>query len=272
MTIDVTIGLSALILLLALESLLPARATGFRDRLQHSTSNLGIALISAGVGALAAPLLVVSVTLADSRGWGLCNLMDLGWWPCALVSFVLFDLWMYAWHRANHEIPFLWRFHRVHHTDPAMAATTALRFHPGEILFSTLANCAVLVALGMSLDMLVLYKAVMVLVILLHHSNIDIAEALDTALRRLIVPPSMHRVHHSEIRAETNSNYGTVFSFWDRLFRSFRVRSDPERIRFGIGAYDDSDWQGPLQLLRLPLEPLATPRVDEYADGERQTS
>jgi sterol desaturase/sphingolipid hydroxylase (fatty acid hydroxylase superfamily) len=86
------------------------------------------------------------------------------------------------------------------------------------------------------------------------------------------VPPSMHRVHHSEVCAETNSNYGTVFSFWDRLFRSFRVRSDPERIRYGIGAYDDSDWQGPLQLLRLPLEPLATPRVDEYADGERQTS
>jgi sterol desaturase/sphingolipid hydroxylase (fatty acid hydroxylase superfamily) len=257
MTIDIVIGIIALAALFALEGVLAARTAQLDGRLRHGANNLGIALLSAAVGAVAAPLMVAAVGLAEARGWGLCNIADLGWAGCALATFVLFDLWMYAWHRANHEIPFLWRFHRVHHSDPAMDSTTALRFHPGEILLSTLANCLVLVALGMSLGMLVLYKSLMVLVILFHHSNLSVPDRLDRRLRLVIVPPSMHRVHHSELRAETDSNYGTVFSFWDRLFGSFRLRPDPEHIRFGIGRYAEPVWQRPLRLLRLPLEPLA---------------
>jgi sterol desaturase/sphingolipid hydroxylase (fatty acid hydroxylase superfamily) len=266
MSIDVIIGLIALATVFAAEGWLPARAQARKARLHHGLENLGIAAISAGVGALAAPLLVASVMLAETHGWGLCHVADLNWPACALVSFILFDLWMYAWHRANHEIPFLWRFHRVHHSDPEMDSTTALRFHPGEILLSTFANCLVLMALGMSLGMLVLYKSMMVLVILFHHSNLAVPAGLDARLRRIIVPPSMHRVHHSDIRVETDSNYGTVFSFWDRLFGSFRLRSDPERIRFGIGVYADAAWQRPLRLLRLPLEPNPAPLGDGAAE------
>jgi sterol desaturase/sphingolipid hydroxylase (fatty acid hydroxylase superfamily) len=264
MSIDTLIGLVALVTLFALETLLPAR--GVDRRVRHGARNLGLAALSAGVSALAAPLLVLSVRFAEARGIGLCHMPGLeteqsswGWAACALATFVLFDLWMYAWHRANHRVPVLWRFHRVHHTDPTMDSTTALRFHPGEILLSTLANCVVLMVLGMSLGMLVLYKAVMVLVILFHHSNLAVPARLDARLRPVIVPPSMHRVHHSDIPAETNSNYGTVFSFWDRLFGSFRLRADTEAIRFGIGAYGEDDWQRPLGLLRLPLEPNARP-------------
>jgi sterol desaturase/sphingolipid hydroxylase (fatty acid hydroxylase superfamily) len=259
MSIDVIVGLIALAALFTAESWLPAYAAGRERRLRHGLDNLGIAAVSAATGAIMAPLLVASVQFAETNGLGLCHAPAPGWAPgwvmCAATTFVLFDLWMYAWHRANHRVPFLWRFHRVHHTDPAMDSTTALRFHPGEILLSTLANCLVLMALGMSLDMLVLYKAVMVLVILFHHSNLAVPAGLDARLRRVIVPPSMHRVHHSAIRAETDSNYGTVFSFWDRLFGSFRLRPDPRTIRFGIGAYDNAAWQRPLSLLRLPLEP-----------------
>ncbi|NBC15579.1 MAG: sterol desaturase family protein [Gammaproteobacteria bacterium] len=254
MSTDTIIGLIALAALFAAEGWLPAYA-GRGQRLRHGANNLGLAAVSAAVGALTAPLLVLSVETAAAHGIGLCHTLDLGWPACAALTFVLFDGWMYAWHRANHRIPFLWRFHRVHHTDPAMDSTTALRFHPGEILLSALANCLVLMALGMSLGMLVLYKSVMVLVIMFHHSNLAVPARLDARLRRLIVPPSMHRVHHSAVRAETDSNYGTVFSFWDRLFGSFRLRDDPEAIRFGIGAYDDAAWQRPLRLLRLPLEP-----------------
>jgi sterol desaturase/sphingolipid hydroxylase (fatty acid hydroxylase superfamily) len=261
MSIDTIIGILALAVLFGLEGVLPARAAS--HRLRHGGRNLGLAAVSAVIGGLAAPLLVLSVQFAQQHGIGLCNSNGAtpGWpWAaCALLSFVLFDAWMYAWHRANHSLPLLWRFHRVHHTDPAMDSTTALRFHPGEILLSTLANCVVLMALGMSLGMLVLYKTVMVLVILFHHSNVAVPSALDARLRRIIVPPSMHRVHHSEVPAETNANYGTVFSFWDRLFGSFRLREDMADIRFGIGAYNDDDWQHPLRLLRLPLEPNRLP-------------
>lgn len=254
MSTDTIIGLIALAALFAAEGWRPAY-TGRRQRLRHGANNLGLAAVSAAAGALTAPLLVLSVETAAAHGIGLCHALDLRWPACAALTFVLFDGWMYAWHRANHRVPFLWRFHRVHHTDPAMDSTTALRFHPGEILLSALANCLVLMALGMSLGMLVVYKSAMVLVILLHHSNLAVPAQLDARLRRLIVPPSMHRVHHSAVRAETDSNYGTVFSFWDRLFGSFRLRDDPEAIRFGIGAYDDPTWQRPLRLLRLPLEP-----------------
>jgi sterol desaturase/sphingolipid hydroxylase (fatty acid hydroxylase superfamily) len=257
MSIDTIIGLIALGALFALEGWLPARQAA--RRLRHGARNLGLAAASAVVGAVAAPLLVLATELSATHGIGLCHGLGLGWAGCALVTFVLFDLWMYAWHRMNHEVPFLWRFHRVHHTDPAMDSTTALRFHPGEILFSALANSAVLLALGMSLGMLVLYKSLMVLVILFHHSNIDVPGWLDARLRPIIVPPSMHRVHHSEIPRETNSNYGTVFSFWDRLFGSFRLRTDHAAIRFGIGIYADDAWQRPLQLLRLPLAPNSGP-------------
>ena len=255
MSIDVIIGLVALAALFAAEGWLPAYAAGRERRLRHGLDNLGIAVISAAVGAAAAPLLVLSVELAAANGLGLCPVLGLGWPACAALTFVLFDLWMYAWHRANHRIPVLWRLHRVHHTDPAMDCTTALRFHPGEILLSTLANCLVLMALGMSLGMLVVYKSVMVLVILFHHSNLAVPAGLDARLRRVVVPPSMHRVHHSSNRAETDSNYGTVFSVWDRLFGSYRLRDDPEQIRFGIGTYDDPAWQRPLRLLQLPLRP-----------------
>jgi sterol desaturase/sphingolipid hydroxylase (fatty acid hydroxylase superfamily) len=137
-----------------------------------------------------------------------------------------------------------------------MDSTTALRFHPGEILFSTLLNAVVLALLGMSLAMLALYKAVMICVILLHHSNVRLPARWDSALRHVIVPPSMHRIHHSERRKETDSNYDTVFSFWDRLFGSFRTREHYEDIRFGTGTCDGADWQTPLRPLALPLKPV----------------
>jgi sterol desaturase/sphingolipid hydroxylase (fatty acid hydroxylase superfamily) len=268
MTPDVIIGLIALAALFTAEGWLPAYAAGRERRLRHGVDNLGIAVISALAGAIMAPLLVLSVEFAAANDLGLCNALNLPWPLCALATFVLFDLWMYAWHRANHVVPFLWRFHRVHHTDPAMDSTTALRFHPGEIVLSALANCLVLMALGMSLGMLVLYKSLMVLVILFHHSNLDVPARLDARLRRVIVPPSMHRVHHSHIRAETDSNYGTVFSFWDRLFGSFRLRPDPQNIRFGIGVWDEAAWQQPLRLLRLPLLPNPARAPDTTAQAQ----
>jgi sterol desaturase/sphingolipid hydroxylase (fatty acid hydroxylase superfamily) len=262
MSSNTLIGLTVLVVLFTLEAVLPyyQRQPGARGdgRYRHALQNLSLAVTAGALGALMAPLILLSVQFAADHGIGLCNAAPMHPALCGLLAFVLFDLWMYAWHRANHEISFLWRFHRVHHTDPAMDSTTALRFHPGEILFSTLLNCLVLAAIGMSLEAFAVYKSVMIAVILFHHSNVRIPDALDRRLRVLIVPPSMHRVHHSELRVETDSNYGTVFSFWDRLFGSYRTRRSYQDIRFGIGAYDTPDWQRPLQLLMLPFKTLAT--------------
>ncbi len=251
------IGLGALGLVFFLEGSIPFY-TKRQDRYSHGLRNLIVGLAAGLIGALAAPLLVWSVQWAEGQGVGLCNLGLLHPVACGLVAFVLFDLWMYAWHRMNHELPLLWRFHRVHHSDPAMDSTTALRFHPGEILISTVLNCVPMILLGMGIEGLVLYKSVMILVILFHHSNLAVPTGVDLWLRRIIVTPSLHRVHHSHLRAETDSDYGTVFSFWDRLFGTFRTRDRYEDIRFGIGAYDDDASQRPLRLLALPFLPLAT--------------
>lgn len=254
MTPDLWVGAVLLATLFALEGALPFYR-GRHGRYAHAGRNLGLAVLSGAVGAAMAPATLMATERAAELDLGLCHWLDLGALGCVLLAFVLFDLWMYAWHRANHRVPLLWRFHRVHHTDPTLDCTTALRFHPGEILLSSLANLVVLVGLGMSFAGLVLYKTVMIAVILFHHSNLALAPGLDLALRRLIVTPAMHRVHHSEVRAETDSNYGTVFSFWDRLFDSFRLRDDEGAIRFGIGCFAEVEWQRPLRLLGLPFQP-----------------
>ena len=274
MTPDLWVGLAVLAGLFIAEGAWPY----YKDRNRravHGARNLGLAVASGLVGAALAPLLLWAFHLGNTQGWGLCLRLGLGGLGSALASFLLFDLWMYAWHRANHQIPFLWRFHRVHHTDPAMDCTTALRFHPGEILLSGLANLPVIIALGMTLQTFVLYKALMIAVIGFHHSNLAVPERIDRGLRRLIVPPSMHRVHHSEIRRETDSNYGTIFSFWDRLFGSLRLREDTQAIRFGIGRFAGDTWQRPLRLLAIPFlaeqppEPVPGIRVADAPANRR---
>lgn len=266
MTPDLIIGLIVLTVLLVLEGTIPFYL-GREQRLRHGLRNGSLAALNGALGALLAPLLLGAIALAEQNGIGLLHWVPLDGLPFAdllggalavALAILLFDLWMYAWHRANHEIPFLWRFHQVHHTDPAMDATTALRFHPGELLISSLLNPLIVLALGMGLTQLILYNSVMLAIILFHHSNVRVPGRWDARLRWLIVPPSMHRVHHSRIRRETNSNYGTVFSFWDRLFGSFRLRSDLEAIVFGTGHNDEPVWQTAPRLLRLPL---ADPRA-----------
>ncbi|TVQ90325.1 MAG: fatty acid hydroxylase family protein [Chromatiaceae bacterium] len=266
MTIDLLIGLVTLAILYALEAVLPFYRDR-RDRLAHGLRNGGLALTAGAVGALQAPLTLAVMALTAGAGFGLTHwltpVLTTQLVPSVLAAlltgalvFVLFDLWMYLWHRMNHRLSLLWRFHQVHHTDTAMDATTALRFHPGEIILSNLLRLPVIALLGMGMVHLLVYQSVMLVVILFHHSNLRVPDWLDHGLRPLLVPPSLHRVHHSHLRVETDSNYGTVFSVWDRLFGSLVIRPDPEAIEFGTGRRDGPQWQGVGRLLSLPLRPL----------------
>jgi sterol desaturase/sphingolipid hydroxylase (fatty acid hydroxylase superfamily) len=198
---------------------------GLKHRLGHDAKNLGFGVFNAALLLVlfSAALAAVTSEAAD-RGFGLLRQVD--WSPGVktLVAFPLFDLWMYLWHRANHRAPFLWRFHRMHHSDPEMAVSTGVRFHTGEALLSALARLAVLPLLGMTLGQLAVYEMVFVPVVLFHHSNVRFPRWLDHGLLALIVTPAMHRVHHSRWRPETDSNYGSVFPYWDFLAGSFRLR------------------------------------------------
>jgi sterol desaturase/sphingolipid hydroxylase (fatty acid hydroxylase superfamily) len=239
------------------ESLAPHFAEFVRDvraRRRHAVRNAALAAINGllGIAALGA-LIAGSIVLAESRGLGLLRLVEWPGWTELAAAFILFDIWMYWWHRINHIVPFLWRFHRVHHSDPRMDVTTALRFHPGEIVLSTAARLAVVNLIGMELWHLALYELIATPVILFHHSNINLPRRVDNALRWLIVTPWMHWVHHSRLRAETHSNYASVLSVWDRVFGSYQFREDPDEIAFGLDEFPDDDkHQGVTGMIKTP--------------------
>jgi sterol desaturase/sphingolipid hydroxylase (fatty acid hydroxylase superfamily) len=164
---------------------------------------------------------------------------DLGW-AGLVFDFVLLDLWTYAWHRANHECPLLWRFHRVHHLDQFLDTTSAVRFHPGEVLISALARAPLIIAADVPVLSLVLFDALMLLAALFHHSNVRLPRGLEAALRQLVVTPSHHWVHHHVERADTNSNYGGVLTLWDRLFASWSPHARTGDMRIGAGEDQDA--------------------------------
>ncbi len=222
---------------------------------RHALHNLAVAVTNTLVLLFTFGFAVRAMTrwAADS-GWGL--LPRLSWSPFATfaAALLVLDAWMYVWHRANHRIPLLWRFHRAHHTDRHMDVTTAVRFHLGEHVGAGLARLALVPLLGVGLWHLVAYDALVLGCTLFHHANISLGR-WDRCVRAVFVSPDMHKVHHSDLREETDSNYATVLSVWDRVGRSFRMRPDPARIRFGLRAFPEPRWQDWGGLWMTPFAP-----------------
>jgi sterol desaturase/sphingolipid hydroxylase (fatty acid hydroxylase superfamily) len=191
---------------------------------------------------------------SERSGFGLLHRLHLpaGWH--ALSAILLLDFWTYWWHWMNHRIPFFWRFHRMHHSDARMDVTTANRFHLGEIVFSSIIRIGLIFALGIELWELVFYELLLFAVVQFHHANIALPGGVDAVLRLLIPTPAMHKVHHSRIRPETDSNFSSLLSVWDRLFRTFRLRRDLAGISFGLDGMDAPEWQNASGLLKTPFK------------------
>jgi sterol desaturase/sphingolipid hydroxylase (fatty acid hydroxylase superfamily) len=185
---------------------------------------------------------------------GLASLFSfLPFWLNAILLIILYDVWMYIWHRANHEIGFLWRFHRMHHSDPEMNVTTALRFHTGELFLSSFLRLIIFTLLGMNTGILLIYESMMMPVIYFHHSNIRISHNVDRILRAIIMTPWLHWVHHSNVQKETDTNYGTIFTWWDRIAKTFYLREDPENIELGLVDFKVSTFQTLWGMLKTPF-------------------
>ncbi|HET6618368.1 MAG TPA: sterol desaturase family protein, partial [Dongiaceae bacterium] len=153
------------------------------------------------------------------------------WLP---LDIVLLDFWIYWWHRANHEWRFLWRFHEVHHRDRHLDATTALRFHFGEVALSALARAAVILALAIPLTSVLVFETLVLMAAVFHHANWRIPPALEARLARLVITPSRHWVHHHNVRADTDSTYGTIFSFWDPLLGTTTPTQRAQLMPLGV--------------------------------------
>ena len=226
----------------------------FRGRGRHAARNLTVVIINVAVASLLfASATVASARFSETNELGLLYLLPLATSAHFVAALLALDFWTYWWHRANHEIPFLWRFHRMHHSDPAMDVTTATRFHTGELALSSALRLALIPLIGIPLGALALYEFILLASTQFHHANIGLPPALDRALRAVIVTPSMHKVHHSVEIAETNSNYTSLLSLWDRLFRTFRLREDDHTIQFGVQQYSASRFQTIVGLLITPF-------------------
>ncbi|MFB6099001.1 MAG: sterol desaturase family protein [Salinibacter sp.] len=230
-----------------------------KERGKHALRNLLLGGLNAGLISVVFVGLWGAVAIwTDQQGIGLLHWLatatGLPTWGHAFGAVLLLDAWMYVWHRINHVIPFLWRFHRVHHNDPTMDVTTASRFHTGEIALSSALRLGVILLLGIHLWELVLYETLMFAVVQFHHANVKLPNSVDRALRTVIVTPDMHKVHHSRYQPETDSNYSSLFSFWDRLGQSFRLREDPSTIELGLHGWDGAEDQSVLGMLRAPVK------------------
>src|SRR5919108_3383402 len=199
------------------------------------------------------PIPLVLVIWAQDRHIGLLNLLELPRWIAVAATFLLMDYAYWWWHYANHMVPLFWRFHNVHHNDLDMDVSTAARFHFGEMLFSIgFLSLAVLV-FGIAPIMLIVFFITFEAETLFHHSNWRLPIQLERVLNLIIVTPRMHGIHHSIVQRETNSNWGTIFCWWDKLHRTLRRDIPQDEITIGVAAYRDEHELTLGQLFALPF-------------------
>ncbi len=251
-----TFLLGGLILaLLLLQWKVPLRRQLFTFR-KRAKTNILVALPAFGLLRLVfIPVMVwLAVLNRDQWHFGLHYLYDLPNRAEGMIGFLALDWAVYVWHFLTHRVPFLWRFHLVHHTDLDLDITTAFRFHFGELLLSVLFRGASVIFIGASPLLVVVYEIVFEACNNFHHSNWKIPLPAERVLNAVIVTPRMHGIHHSNNPDERDSNWGTVFSFWDRLHRTFSRLGAAQRIKIGEALYQNPDELTAGKLLRMPFK------------------
>jgi sterol desaturase/sphingolipid hydroxylase (fatty acid hydroxylase superfamily) len=202
---------------------------------------------NAGVSALAlaTAALIVRPAANAALGWvsnkpfGLVHVIQLPKAAEFVAAFLLMDLAFYYWHRANHVVAFLWRFHNVHHIDPDLDVSTSFRFHFVEVALSAGFRVLQITLIGVSAMTYAVYELAFACATLFHHSNVQLPVGMERALNRILVTPRMHGIHHSQVREENNSNWSVVFPWWDRLHRTLRLNVPQSQVTIGIAGYSE---------------------------------
>jgi sterol desaturase/sphingolipid hydroxylase (fatty acid hydroxylase superfamily) len=222
--------------------------------------NLTLTVLNSLIVRLFIPLTAIEFALyCRGHNWGIFNVSGTPEWAAGILSIVALDLTIYAQHVFFHRIPLLWRFHRMHHTDLDIDVTSGARFHPVEIIISMGIKMAIIIILGAPAWSVLMFEVLLNATSMFNHSNVFMNYRIDQFLRTFLVTPDMHRVHHSVIIQETNSNFGFNLPCWDRLFGTYRDQpaSGHEAMTIGLANYRDRKW------LTLPWM-LAVPFSDKY--------
>lgn len=261
---------AVLLLMMAWEFIRPRRSRAV-SRWQRWPSNIGIVFFNTLLLRLVFPTAAVGLALfAEQQQWGLLNTITLPYWLSVAIAVIVLDLIIYLQHVMVHAVPVFWRLHRMHHSDIDFDVTTGARFHPLEILLSMTIKFAAIAALGAPALAVLVFEVLLNATAMFNHGNIYLPARLDRILRWVVVTPDMHRVHHSIIAAETNSNFGFNLPWWDRLLGTYRAQPQAghQAMTIGLPAFRHPR---ELWLDRLLLQPLRDSR-DEYSINQRHNN
>lgn len=252
-TIRLAVTLGLLALFIALEITAPKRASVLN--LRRFSNQAALALISSVLARMALGGGLAGIAIfANIHGVGLFNVVQMPFWFAAIVSFLVLDFAIWAQHMAMHHVPFLWRLHRVHHGDTTMDVSTALRFHPFEILASLAFKVVMVVALGAPVAAVLIFEMILGAGALFTHANIALPKWLERPLRWLFVTPALHLIHHSPNPVETNSNFGFSFNIWDRLFGTYASAPISDDGAIGLENWRAPEDQRLLAMLANPFK------------------
>jgi len=249
---------------------LRTRTRRLRTRLAPNVAMTAFGFLVGRFAVVPAAMLVAYA--AEANGFGLLHLTPLPAGVEIVLGVLLMDATFYYWHRANHEVRVLWRFHNVHHCDPDMDVTTSFRFHPGEILYSTAFRCVQVGLLGVTPWVYATYEVVFQCATMFHHGNLRLPIGVERLLNRVVVTPRMHGIHHSTVMEESNANYSVVFRWWDALNRSLCLGVPQDAVEIGTAGYQEPEANGVGALLLAPFVAQARvrPPVREGAEPGRE--
>ena len=239
--------------LLWLEHRRPLRRQAERKMTRNIRNLAMVGLSATTIWLIERPVASALAQFVEREQWGLVQSLRLPAWLKVVLSVLLLDYTLYLWHVLTHKVPVLWRFHRVHHADLDLDASTALRFHCLEMMLSVPWRAAQVLAIGVAPLTLSMWQTATLLAILFHHSNVEIPLSIERWLCRFIVTPRMHGIHHSMIREETNANWSTIFAFPDSLHRTRKLNVPQQAVTIGVPAYRDPQEVTFAKIMAMPF-------------------
>ncbi len=244
-----------ILLFTGLELIRPRRLPDKANRTRR-VNNILLLILNIIAVRLVMPLAIFEVAIfAADNNLGLFNVLPVPLFPNVILTLIILDCLIYFQHVITHKINFLWQIHRVHHTDLEVDVTTGIRFHPLEIIFSMMYKIVAVLLLGPVAFAVILYEILLNGAALFTHSNVLLNSKLDSVLRVVFVTPDMHRIHHSVLRQETDSNFGNILSIWDKLFKTYRAVpvAGYAKMKLGLEEFSDPSFGKLIQLLKIPF-------------------